>query len=179
MKTIYKLYDLKFVSCTREEFDNLLTSEIRDDCAYVIVDNLGAVSIHLNSTDERFKSLIDLVNTKQDYFANVYIPGSKATSIVTASTPSLQIYSKDLNSMLMLEKYAVSLDVMEGAKLSVDRDCAKFYTTSENMAPVFGVATPMSKQQLDSMSYATADDEPYQAANKKYVDDSRLYVTTF
>lgn len=178
MKTIYKLYDLKFVSCTKKEFDNLLTNEIRDDCAYII-NNEGKITIHLNSSENRLKEIIDLVNTKQDYFADVYIPSSRATSIVTASTPSLQIYCKDLGSMLMLEKYAVSLDVMEGAKLSVDRDCAKFYTTSENMAPVFGVATPMSKQQLDSMSYATADDEPYQAANKKYVDDSRLYVTTF
>ena len=112
------------------------------------------------------------LSKKQNYFASVYIPGSKATSIVTASTPSLQIYCKDSDSMLRLEKYAVSLDVMEGVKLSVDKDCAKFYTVSKNMIPVFGVATPMSKQQLDSMSFATADDEPYQAANKKYVDDS-------
>nr|DAM46380.1 MAG TPA: hypothetical protein [Bacteriophage sp.] len=112
------------------------------------------------------------LSKKQNYFASVYIPGSKATSIVTASTPSLQIYCKDSDSMLRLEKYAVSLDVMEGVKLSVDKDCAKFYTESKNMIPVFGVATPMSKQQLDSMSFATADDEPYQAANKKYVDDS-------
>lgn len=178
MKTIYKLYDLKFVSCTKKEFDNLLTNEIRDDCAYIINDE-GKITIHLNSSENRLKEIIDLVNTKQDYFADVYIPSSRATSIVTASTPNLQIYSKDLSSALMLEQHTASLDISEGTKFSIDQDCAKFYTTSKHMAPVFGVATPMSKQQLDSMSYATADDEPYQAANKKYVDDSRLYVTTF
>lgn len=67
MKTIYKLYDLKFVSCTKKEFDNLLTSEIRDDCAYIINDE-GKITIHLNSSENRLKEIVDLVNTKQDKF---------------------------------------------------------------------------------------------------------------
>lgn len=67
MKTIYKLYDLKFVSCTKKEFDNLLTSEIRDDCAYIINDE-GKITIHLNSSENRLKEIIDSVNTKQDKF---------------------------------------------------------------------------------------------------------------
>lgn len=59
MKTIYKLYDLKFVSCTKKEFDNLLTSEIRDDCAYIINDN-GKITIHLNSAEEKLRTWLPL-----------------------------------------------------------------------------------------------------------------------
>lgn len=59
MKTIYKLYDLKFVSCTKKEFDNLLTSEIRDDCAYIINDE-GKITIHLNSAEEKLRTWLPL-----------------------------------------------------------------------------------------------------------------------
>lgn len=59
MKTIYKLYDLKFVSCTKKEFDNLLTNEIRDDCAYIINDE-GKITIHLNSAEEKLRNWLPL-----------------------------------------------------------------------------------------------------------------------
>lgn len=59
MKTIYKLYDLKFVSCTKKEFDNLLTNEIRDDCAYII-NNEGKITIHLNSAEEKLRTWLPL-----------------------------------------------------------------------------------------------------------------------
>ena len=101
MKTIYKLYDLKFVSCTKKEFDNLLTSEIRDDCAYIINDE-GKITIHLNSSENRLKEIVDLVNTKQDKFASVESTEDNTTQVLKCST-QLNIEANEGSSYLKLQ----------------------------------------------------------------------------
>lgn len=177
MKTIYKLYDLKFVSCTQEEFDNLLTSEIRDDCAYIIVNDLGAVSIHLNSTEDRFKEIINLINTKQNElklrqvsaledtysFISVDPSKSKATTLrfLGASNDG-----RNSNSYLELKQDGATLCSYGGSAIQVGEP---------NIVRLCG-SNPETSAQLKNLLAPTEDTD---AANKKYVLDNRLYVTTF
>lgn len=176
MKTVYKLYDLKFVSCTQEEFDNLLTSEIRDDCAYIIVDNLGAVSIHLNSAEDRFKEIINLINTKQD---------DLKLKQVSALEDKYSFISIDPN-----KSKATTLRILPASK---NGQAANSYVELSDVAAVLSYAgssismganstitlqgeIPSSPARIKNL---LAPENDTDAANMKYVLDNKLYVTTF
>lgn len=176
MKTIYKLYDLKFVSCTQEEFDNLLTSEIRDDCAYIIVNDLGAVNIHLNSTDERFKEIVDLINTKQndlklrqtsaieDTYSFISVDPNKSKATTLRILPASK-NGQSSNSYVELSDVAAVLSYV-GSSISM----------GANSTITLQGANPGTPARIKNL---LAPEDDTDAANKKYVLDNRLYVTTF
>lgn len=167
MKTIYKLYDLKFVSCTKKEFDNLLTSEIRDDCAYIINDN-GKITIHLNSSEKRLKEIIDLVNTKQDKFGESTTSLEYITHRVKTNTSSGTTHNICVNANALV--FDKPEDSPSGLVGSPGYGLALYINGSKEYGLLFS-RNSCSDKEFSTLNYI-APKSPYICyLNNFYIDD--------
>lgn len=107
---------------------------------------------------------------KQDKFASVSHPDPNGNvSWLNIDTPVLNVHNSNHKSAFAMNDDGVELTNVNGlAKLNVNQNNIKFSKTGDAI-PVLGVATPVAA--ADTSKNITESDLPYQAVNKKYVED--------
>lgn len=119
-----------------------------------------------------------IATDKQDKFASVSHPDPNGNvSWLNIDTPVLNVHNSNHKSSLTMDDNGVELTNVSGlAKLNVNQNNIKC-SKSSGAIPVLGVATPVTA--TDTSKNITESDLPYQAVNKKYVDDTTNNVKSY
>lgn len=107
---------------------------------------------------------------KQDKFASVSHPDPNGNvSWLNIDTPTLNVYNSNHKSSFAMDDNGIELTGVSGlTKLNVNQNNIKLSKVGDAI-PVLGVATPVAA--ADTSKNITESDLPYQAVNKKYVED--------